>query len=147
MRNYILLFKVLENLFDSNPEPGEKTMSQARVQQLKWGGAAFPVKVKRKGRRKKVFGFVGDIADTASLVGGEIENICAGGFKMINISDTFTAANHTYTVVLNEHGNYYRLVAKPCWKKKGVKKGSIEIGFKIIDAPWEWVDLTLDGTH
>ncbi len=121
-------------------------MSQAEVQQKRWTGRDFSRKNKRKSHRKDVSGFMADIADTTSVVGGEIENISSGGFKMINVPSSFTGSKHTYTTVLNGNGKYYRLVAKPCWMKKNAENGSIEIGFKIIDAPWEWVDLTLNGT-
>ena len=100
--------------------------------------------VKRKHRRIDIPGFVGDLADGNSIVGGLIENISAGGFKMINVPESFTAEKHTYKAILSGGDKHYKVLAKPCWRKQGKDKNNVEIGFKILDAPWEWVALTLD---
>ena len=103
-------------------------------------------KVKRSSHRKNISGFVGDIAGSSSLVGGDVMDISCGGFKMTGVPATFTAQKHTYTVVLSGSGKHYRLLARPCWQKKTDQKGFVEMGFKVIDAPWDWLDLTLNET-
>jgi hypothetical protein len=97
----------------------------------------------RKQRRVGVLGFIGDLADDNLLVGGEIEDISMGGFKLTNIPESFGADKLYYTVILTGGGRHYRLLAKPCWRKKGLGQSRVELGFKIIDAPWEWVELAL----
>lgn len=101
-------------------------------------------RIERKNHRTEISGFVGDIAGSNSLVGGDIKNISCGGFMMESVPATFSAYKHTYTVVLTGGGKHYRLIAKPCWHSKSDKKRFVEIGFKIIDAPWDWLDLTLN---
>lgn len=97
----------------------------------------------RNYRRAGLPGFFGDIADGNLIVGGMIDDISTGGFRMTGIPEIFKAEKHTYAVVLSGGGKHYRLLAKPCWKKKGSGPDQAEMGFKIIDAPWEWVELTM----
>jgi hypothetical protein len=35
------------------------------------------------------------------------------------------------------------MLAKPCWRTKN-DPNTITIGFKILDAPWEWVEFTMN---
>jgi hypothetical protein len=100
--------------------------------------------MKRKHRRADLPGFVGDIADGKLIFGGNVEDMSIGGFKIANISHAFAAERHSYTAILSGGGKHYRLLAKPCWKKQGSVKGNIDIGFKILDAPWEWVEFTMN---
>ena len=99
--------------------------------------------LKRKYRRAGLTGFVGDLADEKLVVGGNIEDISTGGFRITNVPESFDAGKHTYVAILSGGGKHYRLLAKPCWKKPGSGKGNLEIGFKILDAPWEWVEFTI----
>jgi hypothetical protein len=100
--------------------------------------------MKRKYRRTGLSGFVGDLADGNVVIGGNIQDISTGGFKITNIPETFAAEKHTYTAILSGSGKHYRLLAKPCWKKQGFGEGKLEIGFKILDAPWEWIEFTMN---
>jgi len=99
--------------------------------------------VKRKYSRVEVGGFVGNIADGRKVIGGIVGNISTGGFQCTNLPQSFSADKHTYPVVLSGGGKHYKMLAKPCWREK---KGNytINIGFKILDAPWEWVYLTMN---
>lgn len=98
----------------------------------------------RKDRRAGVGGFVGDLADGNLVFGGTVADISAGGFKIVNIPESFSAEKHTYTAVLSGGGKHFRLLAKPCWRKQGAGRGNVEMGFKILDAPWEWIELTMN---
>jgi hypothetical protein len=101
--------------------------------------------MKRKYRRAGLSGFVGDLADGKNVIGGNIQDLSIGGFRITDIPESFNAEKHTYTAILSGGGKHYRLLAKPCWKKMGAANGRIEIGFKILDAPWEWLDLTMNA--
>lgn len=101
--------------------------------------------LKRKYRRAGLAGFVCDLADGKSVIGGNIEDLSVGGFRITNIPESFAAEKHTYTAILSGEGKHYRLLAKPCWKKPGASMGNIEIGFKILDAPWDWVEFTMNA--
>jgi len=100
--------------------------------------------MKRKHRRAGLSGFIGDLADGKLVVGGNIEDISTGGFKITDIPSSFSTEKHTYTAILSGGGKHYRLLAKPCWKKQGAGRGNVDIGFKILDAPWEWVEFTMN---
>lgn len=99
--------------------------------------------MKRKYRRSRFPGFVGDLADGKLVIGGNIEDISLGGFKITDIPLSFGAEKHTYAAILSGGGKHFRLLVKPCWKKQGSRKGNVDIGFKIIDAPWDWVKFTM----
>ena len=101
-------------------------------------------RVERKDIRGTIPGFVGDIADGLAIFGGKVEDISTSGFKLTNVPESFTAQKHIYTTVVSGNGKHYRLLAKPCWKKPSELDGFVEVGFKIIDAPWEWTELALD---
>jgi hypothetical protein len=99
---------------------------------------------KRKYRRTGLPGFVGDLADGKLVLGGHVADVSIGGFKITDIPSSFGAEKHTYTAILSGAGKHYRLLVKPCWKRQGSGKYNVDIGFKIIDAPWEWVKFTMN---
>ncbi len=97
---------------------------------------------RRKYRRTLIPDFVGDLADGGKVIGGVVDNISPGGFEITNLPKSFAAEKHHYTTVLSGGGKHYRMLVKPCWSKK---KGAYhrDIGFKILDAPWQWLELTM----
>lgn len=98
--------------------------------------------VQRRYRRGRVTGFQGDIADGHRVVGGMIDDVSATGFKLVQVDETFMAEKHTYQAVVSGNGKYYKVLAKPCWKQ-ATDKG-VEIGFKVVDTSWEWLEFVLD---
>ncbi len=99
--------------------------------------------LKRKHRRVSLAGFICDIADGLMSAGGVVADVSVGGLKVTDIDDSFLADKHVYTLLLSsDEGKYYRVLAKPCWKKKSGDTDSLEIGFRVVDAPWEWVEFT-----
>lgn len=99
--------------------------------------------VKRKHRRAEISGFMGNLVDGRKIIGGIVENISTGGFEFSSLPESFGAEKHTYIAVITGKEKHYKVLVKPCWRRcKG--KNNINIGFKILDAPWEWVELTLN---
>jgi len=99
--------------------------------------------LKRKYRRMDITGFDCDIADGSSSYGGKVEDISSGGFKITNIPQSFSADRYVYTVLLSsQDGKHFRLLARPCWSKRNSGADRLEMGFRIIDAPWEWTEFT-----
>jgi hypothetical protein len=98
--------------------------------------------IERKYRRVGISGFVGTLADGKKIIEAIVENISTGGFEFSNLPISFSAENHTYVAVISGEGKHFKVLAKPCWRKK--KGDTITIGFKILDAPWEWVAFTLN---
>ena len=98
--------------------------------------------MKRKHRRAELSGFVGDLVSGKLVFGGNIQDISLGGFKIKDIPPSFDAEKLTYTIVVSGRGKHFRVLAKPCWKRVSSGQGSVDIGFKILDAPWEWVEFT-----
>lgn len=116
-------------------------MHLKKTQDDKGHGSQFG-QLKRKYHRAKVSGFVGNIADGPKIIDGIIENISPGGFEITNLPQVFTGEGYTYTAILSGGGKHYKVLTKPCWRRK---KGNnnINIGFKILDAPWEWLAFTM----
>lgn len=100
--------------------------------------------LKRRYQRTGVHGFVADIADGNVVLGGLVTDISAGGFKMTRIADTFAVEKHSYTTIISGEGKHYKVLAKPCWSRLDPSTHSQEIGFKIVDAPWEWTEFVLN---
>jgi hypothetical protein len=99
--------------------------------------------VKRKYQRAEVGGFLGNLADDNKVIGGVVGDISTGGFACTNLPESFSADKHAYTAVLSGGGKHYKMLVKPCWRVKK-ENNTIQIGFKILDAPWEWVELTMN---
>ncbi|MFW2364997.1 MAG: PilZ domain-containing protein [Desulforhopalus sp.] len=98
--------------------------------------------VKRKSRRARIPGLIADLADGNAIVGGKVDNISQSGFSFTHVLPDFAADKHTYTIVLSRDGRHYRIIAKPCWRLQGEGEQN-KIGFKILDAPWEWLEFTM----
>jgi len=103
--------------------------------------------LKRKYRRMDITGFDCDIADGPSSHGGKVEDISSGGFRITNIPQSFSAEKHVYTVLLSsQDGKHFRLLARPCWSRENSGTGRVEMGFRIVDASWEWMEFTFGET-
>lgn len=106
------------------------------------GDGALGGRLKRKYHREKVFGFVGNIADGRKIIDGIVENVSPDGFEIANLPQSFTGEGYLYTAILSGGGRHYKVLTRPCWRTKK-ENNTVHIGFKILDAPWEWLALTL----
>ncbi len=100
--------------------------------------------LKRRYQRTGVHGFAADIADGNVLLGGLVADVSSGGFKMTRVADTFAVEKHSYATIISGGGKHYKVLAKPCWRRIDAKTHSQEIGFKIVDASWEWTEFVLN---
>lgn len=98
--------------------------------------------MKRKFERVQISGLYGDVAAGNLILNGLVDDISPGGFKLSQLPASFQNDKHVYTVILSKGENHYKILAKPCWDTKTEGKNSMEVGFKIIDAPWEWTEFT-----
>ena len=99
--------------------------------------------IHRRYQREKVVGFSGDIADGNHIIAGEVDNVSTYGFKVVNVTENFRGKKHCYQAIISGNGKHFKLLAKPCWKK--ITTQGMEIGFKIVDAPWEWFEFILES--
>jgi hypothetical protein len=98
---------------------------------------------KRRHPRVEVRGFVGDIADGNFVLEGIVEDVSSGGFKMSSLPGNFSAADRNYTAVISGKGKHYKVIVIPCWTKKIYNSRTVDAGFKIVQAPWEWTEFVL----
>lgn len=97
----------------------------------------------RRYQRRELSNYSGDIADENLVVGGVVENVSANGFKLSGVSSAFRAQKYNYKVMVSGGGKYFKLMARPCWQKTGT--GTKDIGFKVMDASWEWYEFVLES--
>lgn len=97
---------------------------------------------KRRYRRNDVAGMIGEISGGNTVMRGNVTDISVGGFKISNIPANFDADKHAYKTVLSCRGRHFKLLVTPCWQRQGSDPYSIEIGFKILDSTWEWVEFS-----
>ncbi len=100
--------------------------------------------LKRRYQRTGVRDVVADIGDGNDVLAGLVTDISSGGFKMIRVADTFTIDRYSYPTIISGGGRYYKVLAKPCWHRINSRTHSQEIGFKIVDASWEWTEFVLN---
>lgn len=103
----------------------------------------LPGHIQRKYQRAEISGFMGNLVDGRKIIGGIVENISTGGFEFSNLSESFDAGKHTYVAIITGKERHYKVLVKPCWRNYN-GKNDINVGFKILDAPWEWVELNLN---
>jgi hypothetical protein len=125
------------------PSLGGKSMERTtgNRKQLVSNGLLY---IKRRHPRVEVQGFVGDVADGNFVLEGVIDDVSSGGFKMSNLPRNFSASNNNYTMVISGKGKHYRLIVVPCWKKTAADSHSLDVGFKIVQASWEWSEFILN---
>lgn len=101
--------------------------------------------LKRRNSRFNVHGLVGDIADGNLVLGGIVEDVSFNGFRMSNLPKNFSAARRSYTTVISGNNKHYRCIVVPCWSQKSDKSRFVDVGFKIVQAPWEWTEFVLSA--
>lgn len=95
--------------------------------------------IDRKHEREVVDGYVCEIADGNMVMSGNVDDVSLEGVKISKLPVGFTAARKPYVAILSGNNKYFKILLRPCWSKKeeeGVH--FMDVGFKIIDAPWEW---------
>jgi hypothetical protein len=103
--------------------------------------------IERRYPRIKISGLICDIADGNLVFGGIVTDVSAGGFKVSNLPRTMSSGKHNFSAVLSGNNRHYRLVVVPCWSKTAAEGYCVEIGFRIIQAPWEWTDFISNAVY
>lgn len=98
---------------------------------------------KRRHERMALQGHIADIADGKFIYGGIIEDISMGGLKLNSLPTKFAVEGRTYSIVVSggNSDTHFKLTVRPRWKKVAQSGLSMDVGFRIVDAPWEWTDL------
>jgi len=117
-------------------------MQQKAVQDRQVEGRRFGM-TGRRHQRAAVRGMTASIADGNLFYDSRVCDISTGGFRLQREPDDFTAGGMSYTVIVTLGKQRYRILAKPCWVRTDDKNASQEIGFRIIDAPWEWLEMVM----
>ena len=98
---------------------------------------------KRIHERAELHGHIADIGDGNFIYGGIIEDISISGLKLNGLPTKFAIEGRIYRIVIsggvsNEH---IKLKVRPRWKRTAASGLTMDVGFRIIDAPWEWTEL------
>jgi PilZ domain len=117
-------------------------MQQKELQDRQAEGKRFGM-IARRHRRSAVSGMTANVADRNILYDGMVSDISTGGFRLQRKADDFAGSSMSYTVIVSVGRQRYRILAKPCWIRNDGATRNQEIGFRIIDAPWEWLELVM----
>lgn len=101
-------------------------------------------KIKRRDQRGKVAGFYSDIADGNFVFAGVVKDISSRGIKISDLPLDFPLEKSGYRTVISGSGKHYRVLLRPCWANRDSGTRSIEAGFMIVDAPWDWEEFVLE---
>ena len=124
-------------------------MQQKGLQDRKAEGKRFGM-TGRRHRRWAVREMTARIADGHRHYDSRVFDVSTGGFRLRKKADDFAASGMSYTVILSFGRQKYRVLAKPCWVRTDADTSHQEIGFRIIDAPWQWLEMVMlhiDGGH
>ncbi len=103
--------------------------------------------VERKHNRCEVSNMNCDITDGVLAYGGKVEDISLGGFKLVDVPLAFNGEKYTYSILISSDNENYRIIAKPCWQRREGNLQRQDVGFKILDAPLEWVSYAMTMTQ
>ncbi len=79
------------------------------------------------------------LSDGNFVFEGSVENVSRTGFKMTDIPSKFNTESVECTAVISSSGKNYKFSIRPSWSTEaGIYK---VIGFKIISASTEWLEL------
>ena len=95
----------------------------------------------RRYERVAVHGYSGDVADGSQVMGGVVEDVSSAGLKIAKLPDSFSAARQQYVAVVSGDDRHFKILIQPRWFKKEEGSNFMDVGFKIIDAPWEWMEF------
>ncbi len=102
---------------------------------------SFDVTNKRRYERLEIRGLMADIADGNRVFDGSIEDFSTGGFKITQLPQKFAVQSKQYVTVVSGHKNNFKIVIQPCWYKKTHSGYYQEVGFRIVQPPWSWIEF------
>jgi hypothetical protein len=102
------------------------------------------IKNRRNVERVELRGMIADIADGTRVFDGYIEDISFGGFKVTHLPQKFELQSRRYVAVLSGYQKNFKVMIQPCWYKKSTSGLFQEVGFKIIQPPWAWMEFVQD---
>jgi hypothetical protein len=93
---------------------------------------------KRRQIRARLRGYIADIADGNFIYGGIIEDVSYDGLRLNDLPLRFAVEGRKYCIVVSGGSNddHYKLSVTPRWRRKN--GASMDVGFKVSDAPREW---------
>jgi len=95
---------------------------------------------KRRHTRIELYGHIADIADGTFVYGGILEDISLEGLKLTSLPTKFAIEGKKYCIVVSggRDTTHFKLIVRPCWKRKTGAGMSMDVGFKVIDPSPAW---------
>jgi len=87
---------------------------------------------------------LGDITDGQTVLRGRIIDFSRNGCRIQGDFKGLQDDMHTCSAVISTSKNHFKLLVTPRWTKK-IAGGEVEIGFKIVDSEWDWVEFSEKG--
>ena len=95
---------------------------------------------KRRYARAAVEGYIGEIAAGNLVLSGVVDNVSHAGLRMSGLPAGFSVARSHYVAVVSGYDKKIKIIVRPRWFN-AEDSDHMAVGFKIIDAPWEWMML------
>ncbi len=98
---------------------------------------------KRRQERTELQGHIADIADGNFIYGGIIKDVSLSGLMLGSLPAKFAVEGRTYNIVVSggASGTNLKLVVRPRWKRTAKTGLAMDVGFRVVEAPWGWADL------
>lgn len=93
----------------------------------------------RKHKRMNAPLLTADLSDGKNVTQGLVKDFSVDGLKMGDISYGFDVDAPLHTVIVSKGRHHFKLVVKLRWQKED------QVGFRILDAPWKWIELNKKG--
>ena len=100
--------------------------------------------IARKEQRNGTSGLTGELSDGRRVYAGELKDLSMGGFQMADLPMAFDSGYVNYTAIVSGGGKNFRLLVRPCWSRRHADQLHVDVGFKIMSAPLEWVRYTTE---
>jgi len=94
----------------------------------------------RKHERDAVKGYVCEVIDGNQVMSGIVCDVSSIGLKVSRLPAGFSATRKHYPAFVSGKNRHYKLLIRPCWSKKE-EDNFMDVGFKILDAPWKWMEF------
>jgi hypothetical protein len=93
----------------------------------------------RKHARHQDAALVGDLVIGGSIYHAGVHDFSPVGVRLTGLQEnTIPTSTYTCTIFLSKGSTHFKLLVKPCWKRSSPAGDSVEMGFKILDSPWQW---------
>ncbi len=95
----------------------------------------------RRYERAVVEGYKGEIAYGNQVISGVVNEVSPAGLRISQLPEDFSINRRHYIAVVSGYKKQFKIIIRPRWFKTIEDSDSLDVGFSIVDAPWEWLEF------